>query len=253
MSAPLRPRPHRLPLTTQLTSTLLRAPLFLAATAAFGSASLLASLVEKDGRLQHRIAHSWARVSMACAGSRITVLGEPNLRACPVAVYCSNHLSYMDTPAIFASLPFQFRIVARSNLWQVPFIGWHLNRSGQIPVNVENPRASIASLGGGVKTLREGMPVFVFPEGGRTRDGRPGTFMNGPAFMAIRARVPLVPMALIGTYELLPMHTKQFYPGPVLLAVGEPIDTSAYSPRDVEALTQHPATVTADLFYRHAA
>ncbi len=248
----LGPRPNPLPIAKQLSSTLVRAPLFLLATAAFGSASLLASLFEKDGRLQHRIAHTWARFSIWCSGSSVSILGRENLRKQPVAVYCANHLSYMDTPAIFSSLPFQFRIVAKSELWTVPFIGWHLNRSGQIPVNVDNPRSSIASLGGGVKTLKAGMPLFLFPEGGRTQDGRPGVFMNGPAFMAIRAKVPIVPMALIGTHELLPIHAKEFYPTPVVLAVGEPIATEAYSLRDVEALTERLRQAITYLYYEHS-
>jgi 1-acyl-sn-glycerol-3-phosphate acyltransferase len=158
----------------------------------------------------------------------------------------------MDTPVVFSSLPFQFRIVARSDLWGIPFIGWHLNRSGQIPVNVDNPRASIASLSGGVKTLKEGMPLFIFPEGGRTSDGHLGAFMNGPAFMAIRAKVPIVPMALIGTYELLPIHARHVFPVRVLLVVGEPIETSGYTSRDVEGLTAVLRESIKQLYYGHS-
>jgi 1-acyl-sn-glycerol-3-phosphate acyltransferase len=157
----------------------------------------------------------------------------------------------MDTPAIFSALPFQFRIVARHNLWSIPFIGWHLSRSGQIPVNVGNPRASIASLSGGVKTLKSGMPLFIFPEGGRTATGHLKPFLNGPAFMAIRARVPIVPMALIGTHELLPQHTKTFFPVPVTLAVGQPIPTEGFSAQDVDSLTAALASRIADLYYAH--
>jgi len=252
MTKALTSRPDPLPLRARLWSNLVQAPLFLVCTAAFGSASLLASVFEKDGRWQHRIAQAWASASVWCSGSTVTVIGAENLLKHPVAVYCSNHLSYMDTPVIFSSLPFQFRIVARSDLWSMPFIGWHLNRSGQIPVNVDNPRASIASLSGGVKTLRENMPLFIFPEGGRTGDGHPGAFMNGPAFMAIRARVPLVPMALIGTHELLPVHAREFFPVPILLAVGEPIDTSGYTLRDMEELTSRLRSVISELFYTHS-
>jgi 1-acyl-sn-glycerol-3-phosphate acyltransferase len=251
MSDRLSPRSHPLPLGRRIASNLFRAPLFLIATAAYGSASLLASLFEKDGRVQHRIAQSWARTSMRCSGSKVTVVGAENLRKVPVAVYASNHQSYMDTPAFFSSLPFQFRIVARSSLWGIPFIGWHLNRSGQIPVNVDNPRASVSSLSGGVKTLKEGMPLFIFPEGGRTRTGHLSPFLNGPAFMAIRARVPLVPMAIIGTYELLPIHTWEFFPSPVTLAVGEPIETTGYTLRDVEALTVKLKAAMSRLYYQH--
>ncbi len=248
----LLPRPDPLPLSAQFASTLVRAPLFLLGTVFCGTASLLASLTEQDGRRQHRIAQGWARASLSFAGAPLTVIGGENLRAAPVAVYASNHLSYMDTPAIFAALPFQFRIVARHDLWNVPFIGWHLRRSGQIPVNVSNPRASIASLSGGVKTLRAGMPLFIFPEGGRTRTGVPGPFLNGPAFMAIRAQVPLVPMALIGTYELLPIHSKTYFPSPLTLAVGTPLPTTGLTARNVESLTSDLYGEISNLYYRHS-
>ncbi len=247
----LTPRPRPLPLTTRLLSVTVRTPLFLLATALCGSASLLASLTESTGRRQHWIAQLWARLSMRFAGAPLHIEGAAHLAEAPAAVYASNHLSYMDTPAIFSALPFQFRIVARHNLWKVPFIGWHLERSGQIPVNVGNPRASIASLSGGVKTLRSGLSLFIFPEGGRTKDGLPGPFLNGPAFMAIRAQVPVVPMALIGTHELLPMHSKTFFPVPITLAVGEPLPTTGMTARDVDQLTAALHARISALYFSH--
>ena len=229
--------PRQLTAKERVLSNVVQAPLFFSATAAFGTVSLLASLTEKDGCRQHRIARAWARWSLAIAGSPIQVSGLDVLHHHPVAVYASNHLSYMDTPAIFAALPFQFRILARSDLWKLPFIGWHLNRSGQIPVAVDNPRASIASLTNGVRALKAGMPLFVFPEGGRSHDGQLGPFMSGPAYMAIRAGVPLIPMALVGTYELLPIHTRHFSPRPLELRIGAPIPTTGLTARQSEPLT----------------
>jgi 1-acyl-sn-glycerol-3-phosphate acyltransferase len=104
-------------------------------------------------------------------------------------------------------LPFQFRILAKKELWPIAFIGWYLDRSGQIPIDTRNPRATLSSLGVGVKALRSGMPLFVFPEGGRTPTGELQSFLSGAAYLAIRAQVPLVPIALSGVYDLLPMHT----------------------------------------------
>jgi 1-acyl-sn-glycerol-3-phosphate acyltransferase len=228
---------RQLTVKERVMSNLVQAPLFVSATATFGTLSLLASLTEKDGRRQHRIARAWAKCSLAIAGSPIHVAGLDVLHNHPVAVYACNHLSYMDTPAIFAALPFQFRILARSDLWKMPFIGWHLNRSGQIPVAADNPRASIASLTNGVRALKAGMPLFVFPEGGRSRDGQLGPFMSGPAYMAIRAGVPIIPMALVGTYELLPIHTRHFSPRPLELRIGNPIPTTGLTARQSEALT----------------
>ncbi len=226
---PMPPEP--LPLAARLRSNLLRAPWFFLSTGFFGSLSLLVSCFETNGRLQHRIARWWARVSLFLAGAPVEVIGRENLR--PLAIYAANHTSFMDTPVVFASLPFQFRILAKQSLWKWPFIGWHLNRSGQIPVNEEGTSGFNRAL----RALRSGMPLFIFPEGGRTPDGQLQPFLKGPAFLAIRAQVPLVPMALIGTYELLPIHSAHFRPRPVRLVIGEPIDTADYSLRQADRLT----------------
>jgi 1-acyl-sn-glycerol-3-phosphate acyltransferase len=194
--------------------------------------------MDKSGRLQHRIARVWARLCVLISGSRLRIRGAENLRKYPVAVYASNHTSYMDTPVVFAALPFQFRILAKKELWPIAFIGWYLDRSGQIPVDTANPHATLSSLGKGVKALRSGMPLFVFPEGGRTSDGRLQRFLSGAAYLAIRAQVPLVPVALSGVYELLPIHTHHFYPGELTLSVGDPIDTTGMSLRQTEELTE---------------
>jgi 1-acyl-sn-glycerol-3-phosphate acyltransferase len=218
-------------------TNLIQTPLFTVVTVLCGTLSLLVSLVDKRGYAQHRIARIWARACVWASGARLTVRGAENLRRYPVAVFASNHTSYMDTPVIFASIPLQFRILAKKELWPIPFIGWYLNRSGQIPIDTSNPRASLSSLGVGAKTLRSGMPLFVFPEGGRTSDGDLRPFLSGAAYLAIRAQVPLVPMALIGVYDLLPIHTHHFYPSDLTLNVGEPIETTGMTVRQTDELT----------------
>jgi 1-acyl-sn-glycerol-3-phosphate acyltransferase len=230
--------PHPLPRLYRWRSNLLQAPLFFLVTAICGSLAIMVSLVDRKGRTQHRIARVWAKLGVWISGCSLEIHGKENLGRYPVAVYASNHTSYMDTPVIFASLPFQFRILAKKDLWSLPFIGWYLARSGQIPIDTANPHATLSSLGGGVKALRAGMPLFVFPEGGRTPTGELQTFLSGAAYLAIRAQVPLVPIALSGVYDLLPIHTRHFYPGQLVLSVGEPIETSGMHMRQAEALTE---------------
>ena len=239
-----------LPLSKRLSSNLVRGPLFFLFTGVFGCMSLAASCFEKDGRWQHNIARLWARASLWFAGAPVTVIGRENLL--PVAVYTSNHTSFMDTPLVFSSLPFQFRILAKQSLWKWPFIGWHLNRSGQIPVDEEAGGGSVAGLNRAIRVLKSGMPLFIFPEGGRTKDGQMRAFMRGPAYIAIRARTPLVPMALVGTYELLPIHTHHFRPRPVMLVIGKAIDPSAYTIRQADELTARLRSEILDLYVRHA-
>ena len=216
---------------------LLLMPLIAFATAAFGCISLLCSLWDRSGRQQHLVARAWARVLLRISMSPVRVVGLEKLQGMGAAVYACNHLSYMDTPVLFAKLPFQFRILAKQALWKVPFIGWHLHRSGQVPVDQSSRRSAIVSLGSGVTTLKAGIPLLIFPEGGRSDSGILQEFQAGGAYMAIKAQVPLVPLTIIGTYELLPIHVYHLAPRPLLLIVGDPIATDGLTGRDAEALS----------------
>ena len=230
-------RPNPLPWIDRWRTNLIQAPLFVLITALCASLSLLVSFVDKKGNAQHRIARFWARAGVWNSGSKLKVVGAENLLGRTAAVYACNHTSYMDVPAIFAALPFQFRIMAWKALWRIPFIGWYLNRSGQLPIDTRNPRASISSMAAAAKVLRAGMPLFLFPEGGRTSDGALRPFLPGAAYLAIRAQVPLVPMALSGVYDLMPIHTHHFYPGELTVSIGQPIDTAGMTMRQVDELT----------------
>jgi 1-acyl-sn-glycerol-3-phosphate acyltransferase len=232
------PLSRKPPFALRWLSYLLLVPLAGVATAGFGCVSLLCGLWDKSGRQQHFIARLWARTLLLISFSPVSIVGREKLHEHETAVYACNHLSYMDTPVLFAYLPFQFRILAKQSLWKTPFIGWYLNHSGQVPVDMKSPRSLIASLNRGVTTLKHGLPLVLFPEGGRAATGQLQTMMSGCAYMAIKAQVPLVPLTLIGTYELLPIHVYALHPRPLLVVVGDPISTEGLTTRDADALTQ---------------
>jgi 1-acyl-sn-glycerol-3-phosphate acyltransferase len=213
-------------------------PLVAVATGFFGTISLVCGVWDKDGSQQHALARMWARVLLRIALSPVTLEHRERLHEHETAVYASNHLSYYDTPMLFAKLPFQFRILAKAPLWKIPFIGWYLQRSGQVPIDQTSGRAAIVSLGRGVKTLEAGLPLVIFPEGGRAATGQLQQMVSGAAWLAIKAQVPLVPLTLIGTYELLPIHVYALRPRPLKMIVGEPISTVGMTTRDADALTQ---------------
>ncbi len=233
-------------------SYLLFIPLMIFVTVACGTLSLLCSLWDKSGRQQHALAHFWARLMLGIALSPVRVVNPQYLSLPGAAVFASNHLSYMDTPALFGSLPFQFRILANHYLFRYPFVGWHLTRSGQVPIDQSSMRSQVAGLMRGVATLKSGMPILIFPDGSRSSDGHIRQFMAGAAFMAIKAQVPLVPLALVGTYELLPMHTYHLAPRPLLLVACEPISTVGLTTRDADALTRQALDAIATEYYRHS-
>jgi 1-acyl-sn-glycerol-3-phosphate acyltransferase len=213
------------------------APLVALATVFFGTVSLACGVWDENGRQQHALARVWARVLLRVALSPVKLEHAERLVQ-GAAVYTSNHLSYYDTPVLYAKLPFQFRILAKAPLWKIPFIGWYLERSGQVSIDQSSMRAGVVSLGRGAKTLESGMPMVIFPEGGRAFNGELQAMAAGAAWMAIKAQVPMVPLTLVGTYELLPIHVYALQPRPLKLIVGEPISTVGMTTRDAEVLTE---------------
>jgi len=218
-------------------------------TIILGALSLLSSFFDKSGRIQHGFARLWSRMILGTIGARPQIEGMERIDISKAQVYVVNHLSALDIPVLYAHLPFQFRILAKKELFRYPFMGWHLSRSGQIPVVLENPKASVRSLTRAVAALKEGKSLVVFPEGGRSPDGQLQPFMGGAFYAAIRAQVDIIPMALVGTFEMLKMNTWHIKSGPLHLLVGEPIPTAGLTTRDLEKITQKAQDVIARLYY----
>jgi len=222
----------------KLRAVLFSAPAVVLATIAMASISLFCSLWDRDGDAQHRVARLWSRMILALGFIRCAVHGIDKLDPNQSYVLVANHASYMDTPAILSSVPLQFRFFAKKGLFSIPFLGWHLRRAGHLPVVRDDPRASIKSMSEGAKLIaRRKVSVLLFPEGGRTeKHMRP--FREGAAYIAIKAGVPAVPIALINTRAVLPMHSGLIRPGAIELHVGEPIPTDGMTSQDRGRLNQ---------------
>jgi len=246
------PPVHEIPAHLRYLTKFVAIPLMSLSTAFFGCISLVCGVWDRSGRQQHLVARTWAKTFLWIARSPVEIVGGEKLGRYPVAVYASNHLSYMDTPVLFARLPFQFRILAKQGLWKTPFVGWYLRRSGQVPIDSKSPRSAVAGLLRGVAALKAGMPLVLFPEGGRSVDGHLQTAASGCAFMAIRAGVPLIPLALIGTYELLPIHVYSLRPRVLKIIVGDPISTEGLTTKDADALTERLHDEIGKMYYRYS-
>lgn len=239
-------------LLSRLRSYFIFVPVIWLSTILLGTISLLISLFDSSGRIQHNVAKLWARSILWTAGVTFTVEGLEKIDTSKAHVYVTNHLSAFDVPVLYCSMPFQFRILAKKELFRYPFMGWHLKRSGQIPVVLENPKASIRSLHRAVLAIKANMPLMIFPEGGRAADGHLQAFMGGAFYAAIKAQVDVVPMVLLGTFEILRMNTWHVKPRPVRLIVAEPISTQGLTARDVEAITLKARAEISEIYYRYS-
>ncbi len=238
-------------LFSRLRSYLFYVPVVYLYTGALGVVALLSSLFDRDGRLQHRIARLWARSILRTVGIRVQVCGKERLQQSQPVIYAANHLSAIDIPVLYAEVPSQFRIMAKKELFRYPFLGWYLTRSGQIPIVLGDAHASLRSLNRASDALRKGMPLVVFPEGGRSASGELQEFLGGAFYVAIRAQVPIVPVAIVGSYELLPINSFHVVPGDVGLVFGEPIPTAGLRMRDSAELSARVRQQIAELYDAH--
>jgi 1-acyl-sn-glycerol-3-phosphate acyltransferase len=212
-------------------------PLIWAYTLFLGTISLIVSLFDRSGRLQHNLARLWSWLIMKTILSPVTVTGLEKVDRTRPRVYAATHASALDIPILYVNLPFQFRIIFKSELLSYPFVGWHLKRSGQVCINQQNPAASIGAIKSALKSLRSGVPLVIFPEGGRSPNGEILPFLPGAFFLAIKAQADIVPIALVGTFDLLPMNTYHIKSRPLEMRGCEPISTAGMTLRDTEAVS----------------
>jgi 1-acyl-sn-glycerol-3-phosphate acyltransferase len=193
-------------------------------TIVLGSLSIVSSLFDRTGDFGHRCARAWSRLILWTTGVDVEARGIDRLDPSRSYVFASNHQSIYDIPILFATLPLQLRIVAKQSLGAVPFLGWHLQRTGHLLVNRRNPGADI------VEKMRrlvsEEHSLIVFPEGTRSVDGVVGRFKKGSFVVAIDAGLPIVPVSVAGSRHVMTKGRLMVRPGRVRVTVHDPISTA---------------------------
>ena len=252
VAAPRR-SPHELPGVTygwlsRLRSYFIFDPLIWLYTLVLGIVALPGGMFDKSGRRLHWFSRTWSWLIMKTIMSPVKVTGLDRIDTSKAHVYAVNHASAMDIPVLYVYLPFQFRIVFKKELLVYPVVGWQLKRSGQVCIDQQKPTNSIAAIRSAVKSLKAGMPLVIYPEGGRTPDGEIKPFLPGAFFLAIKAKVDVVPVALVGTYELLPMNTYHIKRRPLEMRVGAPISTAGLTGHDMQALSERVQKAVTELF-----
>jgi 1-acyl-sn-glycerol-3-phosphate acyltransferase len=213
-------------------------------TIVLGTASLAGSLFERRGRFAHGCARLWSWLILATTGVSVDVRGLEQLTDGETYVFVSNHQSIYDIPVIFATLPFQLRIIAKDSLGSFPFLGWHLRRSGHLLVDRRRPdRTGILQRWRAL--VGDGLSLIIFPEGTRSPDGRVAPFKAGSFLLAIEAGLPLVPLSVDGTRLVMRKGELTTKPGAATLVVHDPIPTTAFGPGDARQLAERVRAIVA--------
>lgn len=202
----------------------------MARTAFYGSVSLSLGPLTADRRASLWAMQNWCRSSARALDIDVRPEGLENVPSSGAFVYAANHQSLTDILVLGSVLPHDYKWAAKRSLMKIPFLGWHLRLAGHVPVDRNSgSRAAAEVIGRFEQVLRDGKPLLVFPEGTRSEDGVLKPFKNGGFYAAVRAGVPIVPVALDGTHDL--MHKGAVHIGRetrvVRVKVGAPIAPSS--------------------------
>jgi 1-acyl-sn-glycerol-3-phosphate acyltransferase len=221
----------------RLLRSLLAWTVIVLATIVFAILAIPLSRLPRGGEWFQRCSRAWAALILGAAGVRIRVLHADRMRRDGLYVIASNHESFYDIPVLFASLPMPVRFLAKRNLFRLPFLGWAMTAAGFVPVDRADHSHGKEMLDTALSRLRDQRSLVIFPEQTRTRTGELSPFKSGAAVFAIKAEMPLLPVAIAGTFGVLRRDSFWIRPGRVTLAVGEPLPVAGLSTRDRAALT----------------
>jgi 1-acyl-sn-glycerol-3-phosphate acyltransferase len=180
----------------------------------------------------------WGPGLVWASTARLSVEPLPPLEPDRAYVFVMNHQSMLDIAVAFAVIPRNLRFVAKAILRWVPFIGLYMWRTGMILVDRSNPKKAYESLGAAAERLKGGLAIIAYPEGTRTTDGYVRAFKKGPFVLAQRAGAAIVPVAIEGSWRVLPRGGFKLRPGPVRVKLGAPHFTDGLTPDDVPDLVK---------------
>jgi 1-acyl-sn-glycerol-3-phosphate acyltransferase len=196
------------------------------------------TLFSSTSGLIDRLIRAWARMIVNAAGITLRGEGMETLDRGRRYILIANHYSYFDIPCILAAIPQPIRFMAKVSLFKIPIFGWALARAGFIPIDRKNRRTAVKSFDLAGERIRRGNTIVVFPEEGRTRTREMRAFQRGAFLLAIKSQLPIVPLAIDGTYDVLRVGATRITPAPVTIKIGTPIETAGASVREKERLAQ---------------
>jgi 1-acyl-sn-glycerol-3-phosphate acyltransferase len=171
----------------------------------------------------------WGKTILWISGIRVSVIGLERIDGLSSCIFMSNHQSNFDIPVLLGNFPKQFRWLAKAELFKIPIFGRSMSGAGYISIDRSDRKSAFKSLARAAETIRNGTSVMIFPEGTRSKDGRLQPFKKGGFVMAVDAQVPIIPIVIEGTHEIMPKGRLLIRPRPVNVTICDKIDTSGHS------------------------
>ena len=172
----------------------------------------------------HKVANLWAKILLLICNTKVEIIGKENILRGKPQIFMANHQSDFDILIVLANIPGQFRWLVKKELFHIPVFGAAMKNAGYIEIDRNNKEKAMHSLDQAALRIREGKSIMVFPEGTRSRHGEIKPFKQGTFYLAIKSGVPIVPISIIGSGEIMPKRSLKINKGIVKLVIGKPID-----------------------------
>ncbi len=224
-------------------------PILVIDTLAFGVFALLGSILVNQRFGSYLGGVVWSRFNASIVPMLVTVEGKEKVNKKQSYVVIPNHQSYYDIFLIYGWLGIDIKFVMKKELRKIPGLGFGSAKVGHIFLDRSNARAALESLSEAKRKLVNGTSVVIFPEGTRSKSGKLGTFKRGAFKLALDLELPILPVTVINTKNILPSDTVDLMPGKVKLIIHDPIDISSYSENNMsELITKVRETIEDPLF-----
>jgi 1-acyl-sn-glycerol-3-phosphate acyltransferase len=201
-------------------------------TIPFATATIFVALFRSNSRIIDWITRTWGASIVRAAGIELRTRNLELLDRNQRYILIANHYSYFDIPVIFAAIPQPIRFMAKVSLFKIPIFGWAIGRAGFIPIDRKNRRTAVKSFDLAAARIRKGNTIVVFPEEGRSRERAMRPFQRGGFLLALKSELPIVPIAIDGTFDVMPAGRMRVKPGVVTVTATPPIPTAGLSVRD---------------------
>lgn len=213
-------------------------PLAVVLTLVFSTLTVLFAWLVNPHFASRVFAVTWARVCGFLTPMRVTVEGGEHAQRNQSYVVASNHQSMFDILVIYGWLKLDLKWVMKAELRKMPAIGIGCEKAGHIFVERRNPKQAAQAITDALARLGDGIGILFFPEGTRSPDGRLLPFKKGAFRTAIDQQLPLLPVTLIGTRDILPARTLRLFPGNARMVIHPPLETAGMTVDDIDALMQ---------------
>ncbi len=190
---------------------------------------IIFSIIPNSENRIHKIANLWAKILLLISNTKVEVIGKENILQGKPQIFMANHQSDFDILIVLGHVPGQFRWIAKKELFNIPIFGAAMKTAGYIEIDRNNHERAMQSMDEAALRIREGKSVMTFPEGTRSRDGEIKSFKQGTFHLAIKSGVPIIPVSIIGSGQIMPKRSLKITPGKVKLVIGKPVEVKNYT------------------------